>query len=170
VALYALWGQGFKRFFEMKGGNMAENIGHAPDSSTTAAAGKKKKLKWEFLVKIDHGSMRPYEKLNRARFGNGWLVKYEFIGGSDKSGCSLAYVDDPQGLWVQDEKMRSKIINSQQYSSHFLVIRQFDAQLGSFVAVATGSSLTFLTQLLFVPSDDVEQQDIVAGGENDQLA
>ncbi len=149
---------------------MTEKKCNVPDSSSITVDTKKKMLKWEPLARIDRGPLKPYEKLNRARFGNGWLVKYEFVGGSQKSGCSLAYVDDPQSLWICEEKMQSKVINSQQHPSQYLVIRQFDTQPGSFLAIAAGTRMMFWTQLLFVPSLEGEQQDIVNGGEHDQLA
>jgi hypothetical protein len=147
---------------------MSEQKEYVQDSSSATASKKKKMLKWEYLARIDRGPLQPSEKLNRARFGNGWLVKYEFAGGSHKSGCSLVYVDDPQGLWIREVKMQSKIINSQQHPSQFLVIRQFDAQPGSFLALAAGTRSMFWTQLLFVQSADEEQQSIVPGVDHDQ--
>jgi hypothetical protein len=141
-----------------------KNGAYIHESSSITVDTNRKMLKWAPLARVDRGPLSPYEKLKRARFNNGWLVKYEFVGGNQKSGCSLAYVEDPQSLWICEEKMQSKVINYQQHPSQFLVIRQFDAQPGIFLAMAAGTRMMFWTQLLFVPSADEELQNIVPGG------
>ncbi|SDB43421.1 hypothetical protein SAMN05660653_02101 [Desulfonatronum thiosulfatophilum] len=150
---------------------MAEDNTHGSCMPSETLEKHKQVLKWEVLAHINRGPMASYEKLHRARFGNGWLVKYEFVGGRAKSGCFLVYVDDPRNEWVRgEEKLKSNIINYQHFPSQFLVIRQFEAHPGSFLTVAAGTRQMFWTQLLFVPAVDEEQQDIALGIEHDQNA
>lgn len=109
-------------------------------------------LRWEIISCVDRGVLSPFEKLNRARFGHGWLVKYEYYGGSLKSGSALTYVEDPEELWKKEaSKLKSKIINKQSNPNQFMVIRCFEASPGNFLAMVGGTKECFWSQLLFVP-------------------
>ena len=113
----------------------------------------KEKLKWEQLARVDHGVLSPFEKLSRSRFEDGWIIKYEFYGGSVKSGSALAYVDDPENEWQKEaSKLNSRIINLQRNPNQYLVIRCFDALPGRFLAMVGGTKKCFWSQLLFVPA------------------
>ncbi len=113
----------------------------------------KEKLMWEQLARISHGILSPLEKLSRSRFEDGWIVKYEFYGGSVKSGSAITYVDDPEKNWKkQANRLDSRIINLQRNPNQYFVIRCFEVLPGKFLAMVGGTRKRFWSQLLFIPA------------------
>lgn len=119
-----------------------------------------KRLKWEQLARVNHGVLSPFEKLSRSRLGDGWIIKYEFYGGSVKSGSALAYVDDPENKWQKEAKLNSRIINLQRNPNQYLAIRCFDALPGRFLAMVGGTKQRFWSQLLFIPGSKERQHEL----------
>ncbi len=116
--------------------------------------GNTQKLEWEQVGKVGRGPLRSWENLFRARYNHGWLLRYLFYGGRDKSGSSLVWIPDPEHTWeLSTKEAPSEIISSTRTPNHYEVIRCFDIEPGSVLAVAAGTRNMFWTDVEFVPQD-----------------
>lgn len=114
--------------------------------------GNTKKLEWEQVGRVSRGPMMFWETLYRARCNHGWLLRYLFFGGRDKSGSSLTWIPDPEGEWtLSSKKAPSEIISSTRTPNDYEVIRRFDIEPGSVLTLAAGTRNMFWTDVVFVP-------------------
>lgn len=62
------------------------------------------KFLWERIDSVVPHPLGPGDSTFRSRILSGWLVKYVYRGGPDRSAHAIAYVPDAEGKWEVSEK------------------------------------------------------------------
>lgn len=58
------------------------------------------KMNWETIHSFVSHPLGSRERTSRARVPTGWLVKYVYRGGPDRSAPALTFIPDVEGTWV----------------------------------------------------------------------
>jgi len=65
---------------------------------------EKGKFNWETIHSFMSHPLGSKERTSRVRVPTGWLVKYVYKGGPDKSTHAVAFVSDPEGTWTTSKE------------------------------------------------------------------